>query len=75
MSNFYATLHGREFKTKKALREAVAAGQPVNFQHTSYPFERCDCGVEDLRPADAIVGPDPWTQRKWRANIRHRRVV
>jgi hypothetical protein len=75
MTNFYATLHGREFKTKKSLREAVAAGEPVNFQHTSYPFARGSCDAGDLRPFDVIVGPDPWTQRNWCAYIRAGNVV
>ena len=76
MSNFQAFVDGRKPPTKKALREAVAA-QPhvVTFMDTSAFANRGTIGIDDLTPADVIVGPDVYTARNWYANVRNGRVV
>lgn len=76
MSNFHATDgQGRNFKTKKALREAVAAGQEVFFTDTSAFSNRGTIALADLRPSDCIVGPDPYTARNWYGNVKNGKVV
>lgn len=76
MSNFHATdENGANFKTKKAFREAVASGAFVELADTSAFNPRGVIGVADLRPADVIVGPDPYTKRDWYANVKNGKVV
>jgi hypothetical protein len=70
MSNFHAkTLAGANFPSKKALRQAVANGDVVVLEDTSAFNNRGTVGVTDLNPSDVIVGPDPYRQRSWYANI------
>jgi hypothetical protein len=76
MSNFHATDgEGRNFKSKKALKEAIAAGQTVYFTDTSAFSNRGTIGVAELRAGDMVVGPDPYRQRNWYANIKNGKVV
>lgn len=59
-------------KTKKALKEAVAADpERVRFRDTSHPPMRSSFPVNTLEEGSCltIVGPDPATNRKWYANI------
>lgn len=73
MSNFHARdSRGGNFKTKKLLREAVAAGEKVTFTDTSMINCRGTLPINKLSPTDVIVGPDPYTARNWYANIRLR---
>ena len=68
-------VHGN-FRTKKALKDAVKAGKDVFVYPTSPFFE----GFED-RMRVVVVGPDPYTKRNWYATVevdktgRIRRVV
>lgn len=60
------------FKTKKALKEALAADpSKVHFYGTS-PFTPFSGTVLDLQPGDSlqVVGPDPYTSRKWFAGVK-----
>lgn len=77
MSNLQAFVDGgKKPPTKKALREAVAANPAtVTFMDTSAFNNRGTIGVEDLTPADVIVGPDVYNARNWYANVRNGRVV
>ena len=66
---------GKKFRTKKALREAVAANQSVVFIDTSAFNNRGTVRAADLRESDVVVGPDAYTQRSWYANVKQGRVV
>lgn len=55
--------HGVHFPTKKALREAI--GGPVEIEPTSMFGD----GTVKLPYSAAIVGPDPYTSRKWYAQV------
>lgn len=57
---------GANFKTKKALREAVAAGERVTYLDTS---TNVVLPASAIRPSDVIVGPNPYTKRDWYANL------
>lgn len=72
MSNWYATdANGNEFKTKKALREFVAANpDDVRLTDTSaFDNKGTVFGVSTLGRSDVIVGPNPWNARNWYANV------
>ena len=76
MSNFHATdRNGSNFRSKKALREAVARGDQVNFHDTSAFNNRGTLSAGDLKNSDMIVGPDPYRQRNWYANVKNGKVV
>jgi len=59
--------------SKKALRETVAAGEWVYIEATSVFGNEYDGPLADA-PDDtyAVVGPDPYTNRKWYATITKR---
>lgn len=65
---------GRHPKTKKALREAIVGGeQDIVFEPTS-PFQRPDwIKVSDIEDGSTgtvyVVGPDPFTDRRWYAQV------
>lgn len=80
MSNLYAVdAEGNEFASKKAFREFVRdAGDSVYFEDTSAFNSRGQfVGTDNplLSSSDVIVGPNPWRNRKWYANIRNGKVV
>lgn len=76
MSNLHATdQDGRNFPSKKALREHVAAGKPVTLVDTSAFNPRGTVALADVQPVDVIVGPDPYRDRRWYANIKKGKVV
>lgn len=77
MSNFHATDNrGRNFKTKKALREAYADDPTqVEFADTSAFNPRGVLNGAELTPIDVIVGPDPYRDRRWYANVKNGKVV
>jgi hypothetical protein len=76
MSNYHATDgDGRNFKSKKALREALAANQVVRMTDTSAFSNKGTVEPDALSPIDVIVGPDPYNDRRWFANIRKGKVV
>jgi hypothetical protein len=59
------------FPTKKALREAIQAGSDVALESTSM-FGNEYGGWISQHEGDAtftVVGPDPYTSRKWYAQI------
>lgn len=68
---------GTGFKSKAALKRALAAGEPVKFYTTGqFPNPEFEVRSSDLgnRPRAAeeswsIVGPDPCTSRKWYATV------
>lgn len=76
MSNFHATdADGRNFKSKKALREAYA-DDPTSVEFTDTGLKaRGTVNGAQLSPSDVIVGPCPWTQRDWYANVKNGKVV
>lgn len=65
---------GRHPKTKKALREAVKGGErDITFEPTS-AFQRPEWVSVDMIEAGEVgtvyvVGPDPFTSRKWYAQV------
>lgn len=66
MSNLHArTAHGANFTSKKALRDALAAGDPVYFTDTSLFANRGTLTLAQLTPGDVVVGPDPYRDRRW----------
>lgn len=80
MSNFHAkdAITGRNFPTKKSLREAIANPQQrpyVLFTDTSAFNNRGTVGVDGLSASDVIVGPDPYTARNWYANVKNGKVI
>ena len=76
MSNFQAFVDGQKPKTKKALREALAADPSrVWFEDTSGFGNRGTLTAEQLSPSDMIVGPCVYTARNWYANVKNGRVV
>lgn len=76
MSNFQAYVNGQKPKTKKALREALAADPAsVWFEDTSAFNNRGSLNASQLSPSDVIVGPDCYTARNWYANVRNGKVV
>lgn len=76
MSNFQAYVLGRKPKTKKELREALAANPgDVTFDDTSAIGNRGTLTADQLTPSDVIVGPCVHTKRNWYANIRNGKVV
>jgi len=80
VSDWYATdAGGGDFPSKKALREFVAAHpDDVRLEDTSLIENK---GVHyglasaDLRRSDVIVGPNPWNNRRWYANVRNGKIV
>ena len=65
-------IHPR-FASNKALREAVAAGSWVSLEATSLFGNEYDGALEDAPDNTyTVVGPDPYTNRKWYANITKR---
>lgn len=65
-------IHPR-FPSKKALREAVAAGSWVSLEATSLFGNEYDGALEDAPDNTyTVVGPDPYTNRKWYASITKR---
>lgn len=68
MSNFGTV---RKFASKKSLREAVAAegADKVMVTDTSAFGNRGTIPASELSTADVIVGPDPYTDRRWFANV------
>lgn len=76
MSNYGAQhADGSNFKSKKALREAVAAGESVIFYDTSAFNNRGNPSAAELSPIDVVVGPDPYTDRRWYANVKNGKVL
>lgn len=78
MSNLYAVDNmGTEFKTKAALRRFIAEHpDDVLFTDTSAFDNRGSWhGISNWRATDVIVGPNPWNNRKWYANIINGKVV
>jgi hypothetical protein len=74
--NFHAKdSAGRNFKTKKALAEALKAGEKVTFTDTSLFDNAGTIEQKMLLPTDVVVGPDPHHNRSWYANIRYGKVV
>jgi hypothetical protein len=58
------------FKSKKLLREAVAAGSPVQLEATSMFGNEYDGDLEHAPDgAYYVVGPDPYRDRKWYATV------
>jgi hypothetical protein len=58
------------FKSKKLLREAVAAGSPVQLEATSWFGNEYGGDLEAAPDGDYfVVGPDPYMNRKWYARI------
>jgi hypothetical protein len=66
---------GRRFRTKKALREAVAlAASPVYLQATSLFGDEAEGNLFQDVPNGcfSVVGPDPYHDRRWYATITKR---
>lgn len=65
--------NGAFFKSKKALREQVAADPSTVGVHATSIFNQSfDCAtVADLPEGTTltVVGPDPYNDRRWYANV------
>lgn len=74
--NFHARdSRGSNFRTKKALAEALKAGEAVTFTDTSAFDNAGSIPWTGLLPTDVIVGPDPYHKRDWYCNVRNGKVV
>jgi hypothetical protein len=61
---------GGRFKTKKSLKEAVANGDQVVLEATSFFGNEYDGSLADAPDGRYdVVGPDPHVARNWYANI------
>lgn len=75
--NVGAKVNGERPRTKKALKEAMAAHpETVLFDRTA-AFEGRGPIRGDELPEDTlqVVGPDPYTNRKWYASIKNGKVT
>lgn len=68
--NTGAYVHNRRPASKKALREAIAAGVPVWFDGTD-AFTPGNYAPDDIPVGVklSVVGPDPYTKRSWYATV------
>jgi hypothetical protein len=74
--NFHARdSAGQNFRTKKALAEAIKAGEDVTFTDTSLTDNAGTVKQSMLHLTDVVVGPDPYKERRWYANIRYGKVI
>lgn len=63
-------VNGRRPKSKKAVKEAVAAGTRVSIENTSPIFPQPDGPVSGLVDGKyCFVGPDPWAKRTFYGNL------
>lgn len=61
---------GGRFASKKALREAIAAGEEVSLEATSWFGNEYGGILSMAKSGDYfVVGPCPHTSRKWYAHI------
>ena len=61
----------RKFTSKKALKDAVAAGEEVAVFDTSAFDNKGTVPVSSLAGTSAvIVGPDVYSDRRWYANVK-----
>lgn len=59
------------FKTKKAMKEALAAAETVYLEATSVFGNEYGGAVEEAPDGTyTVVGPDPYKARNWYANIK-----
>jgi len=75
--NVGANIDGKPVRTKKALKQAVKDGDSVRFYSTALLGESFYGGVSDI-PQGAklsVVGPDPFTSRKWYATVSNGKVT
>lgn len=66
-----AQMDGTDFKTKKSLKEAIQeTPEKVHFYSTS-TFTPFSGGPDKLEIGTkySVVGPDPYTSRKWYATV------
>lgn len=77
MSNYGAVSRSDIFyPTKKALREAVKLNpEDVVFFDTSAFANNGTVTIDQLKPSDVIVGPDPYGRRSWYANVKNGRII
>lgn len=70
--NVGARLNGADVPSKKALREAVAAGDPGLIFYTTSIFDETARFGLDAIPAFkslSVVGPNPYSKRSWYATV------
>ncbi len=66
-------IQGNRPRSKKAVKEAIAAGHQVNIEATSVFGNEYDGPVEDAPDGTyTFVGPDPYTARKFYGTITKR---
>ncbi len=75
MANWQATdARGRNFKSKKALKEAVEAGQEVYLTDTSAFNPQGTKAFAEVAAngsrGDVVVGPCAYTDRRWYASVK-----
>jgi hypothetical protein len=74
--NFHARdSRAKNFKSKRSLAEALKAGEAVTFTDTSAFDNAGTLKAGQLFPTDVIVGPDPYRDRSWYANVKGGKVV
>jgi hypothetical protein len=70
------TAKGGRFPSKKALREAVAAGENVSLEATSLFGNEYGGRISEAPEGDYfVVGPDPHNKRVWYAQITIKKSV
>jgi hypothetical protein len=76
MSNYHAkNALGYDFPSKKSLKTAIAAGEPVYFTDTSLFANNGTVTVADLPEGSIIVGPNPYTNRAWYGCMKKGKIV
>lgn len=66
-------VQGQRPKSKKAVKEAVAAGNTVRLEATSLFGNEYDGDIADAPDGDyTFVGPDPYTSRKFYGTVKVR---
>jgi hypothetical protein len=71
----FGLVESKRLKTKKALKDAVAAGERPLVFDTSLHGGRGTISIDLLRSSDVIVGPNVLNDRKWYANFKNGKVV
>lgn len=71
----FGLVESKRIATKKALKEAIAAGEDLLVFDTALRGGRGTISIRQLQSSDVIVGPNVLDNRKWYANFKDGKVV
>lgn len=71
----FGLVDSKRIRTKKALKEAVLAGERPLVFDTAIAHGRGTIPVDMLRESDVIVGPNVLDDRRWYANFKDGKIV